>query len=102
MGENHEMLSYISKDYIHRKHQLPKFSSTNPLFIGSNLKEATTPQILQFQLEEGFNPLVYRLQPDGSSNSLYSPALTGRRLQALDFRLQPKGSSNSLYSLAPT
>jgi hypothetical protein len=49
-------------------------SSSNPLFIGSNLKEATTPCILQLQLEGGSNPLVYRLQPEGSYDSLYSPA----------------------------
>jgi hypothetical protein len=29
MGENHEMFSYISKYYIHRKNQIPRFSSTN-------------------------------------------------------------------------
>jgi hypothetical protein len=49
MGENHIMLSYVSEDYIHRKHQLPKLSITNwkevptPLFTDFNLKEATTP-----------------------------------------------------------
>jgi hypothetical protein len=61
MGENHKTLFNVSEDYIHQKHQLPK--------------------ILQHQLEGGTNPLVYRLQPEGSYNSLNSPASTGRRLQ---------------------
>jgi hypothetical protein len=49
MGENHGTFFNVSEDYIHQKHQLPKFSSTNwkeaptPWFTGSNLKEATTP-----------------------------------------------------------
>jgi hypothetical protein len=78
MGENHIMLSYISKI----------------TFIGS-----TNFQILQHQLEGGTNPLIYRHQPEGSYNSLNSPATTGRRLQPPIYRLQPEGSSNSLSSL---
>jgi hypothetical protein len=35
----------------------------------------------QYFLEGGTNPLVYMLQPEGSYNSLDSPAPTGRRLQ---------------------
>jgi hypothetical protein len=60
MGENHRMLSYISKDYIHRKHQLPN---------------SPTPTGRRIQ------PPIYKLQPEGSYNSLNSPATTGRRLQ---------------------
>jgi hypothetical protein len=41
-----------------------------PSFSGSNLKEATTPWVLQLQPEGGYNHLVLRLQPEGSSNSL--------------------------------
>jgi hypothetical protein len=48
MGENHIMLSYISKitfigstNFQILQHQLE--GGSNPLFIGSNLKEATTP-----------------------------------------------------------
>jgi hypothetical protein len=59
MGENHRMLSYISKDYIHRKHQLPN----SPAPTGRRLQ-----------------PPIYRLQPEGSYNSLNSPAPTGRRI----------------------
>jgi hypothetical protein len=73
MEENHIMPSYILEDYIHRKHQLPKLSNTNPLFTSSNPKEATTPYIIQLQLEAGSNPLVYRLQHEGSYNSLSFP-----------------------------
>jgi hypothetical protein len=61
MGENDGMLSYISKYYIHRKHQIPNSPAptakrlqppiyelqleggSNLLFTCSNLKEATTP-----------------------------------------------------------
>jgi hypothetical protein len=91
MGENHRIIFNIYLEYyIHRKHQLPNFSNTN-------WKEAPTPiyrlqpegsynsLILQLQLEGGSNPLVYRLQPEGSSNSLDSPAPTGRRLQPPSF-----------------
>jgi hypothetical protein len=35
-------------------------------------------------LEGGSNPLVYRLQPKGSYNSMNSPTPTGRRLQLPD------------------
>jgi hypothetical protein len=59
MGENHEMLSYISKI----------------TFIGS-----TNFQILQHQLEGGTNPLIYMHQLEGSTNSLSSLTPTGRRL----------------------
>jgi hypothetical protein len=48
MGENHRMLSYISKNtfigstnFPILQHQLE--GGYNPLFTGSNLKEATTP-----------------------------------------------------------
>jgi hypothetical protein len=63
MGENHKTISYISKYYIHRKHQLP--NSLEP-----------TGRRLQ--------PIIYKLQPEGSYNSLYSLAPTRRRLQPLD------------------
>jgi hypothetical protein len=48
MGENHIMLSYISKiTFIGSTNflilQLQLEGGYNPLFIGSNLKEATTP-----------------------------------------------------------
>jgi hypothetical protein len=65
MGENHGMLSYISKYYIHRKHQLPN----SPAPTGRRLQ-----------------PPIYRLQPEGSYNSLNSPAPTGRRLQPPDLQ----------------
>jgi hypothetical protein len=75
MEENHGTLFNIYLEYyIHRNHQLPRFSSTN-------WKKAPT--------------LVYRIQPEGSYNSLNSLAPTGRKLQ-------PEGMSNSLDSLAPT
>jgi hypothetical protein len=54
IGENHIMISYIYQEYIHRKHQL----------------------------EGGTNPLIYRHQPEGNTNSLSSLAPTGRRLRA--------------------
>jgi hypothetical protein len=60
MGENHIMLSYISKAYIHRKNQLPN-------------SPVPTRRRLQ--------PPLYRLQTEGSYNSLNSPALIGRSLQ---------------------
>jgi hypothetical protein len=63
MGENQIILSYISKDYIHRKHQLPNY----PAPTGRRL-----------------HPLVYRLQLEESYNSLDSPAPTGRRPQPPD------------------
>jgi hypothetical protein len=69
------------KDYIHRKHQLPN----SPAPTGRRLQ-----------------PPIYRLQPEGSYNSLNSPAPTGRRLQPPIYRLQPEGSSNSMYSPTPT
>jgi hypothetical protein len=48
MGENHIMLSYISKNtFIGSTNfpilQLQLEGGYNPLFTGSNLKEATTP-----------------------------------------------------------
>jgi hypothetical protein len=48
MGENHRMLSYISKNtFIGSTNfpilQLQLEGGYNPLFTGSNLKEATTP-----------------------------------------------------------
>jgi hypothetical protein len=52
MGENHEILSYISKYYINREHQLPN-----------------SPALTR-----------RRLQPKGRYNSLDSLAPTGRRL----------------------
>jgi hypothetical protein len=58
MGENYEMLSYISKI----------------TFIGS-----TNFQILQDQLG-GTNPLTYKHQPEGNTNSMNSPVPTERRL----------------------
>ena len=74
MGENHQMFSYIYQEYIHRKHQLPN----SPAPTGRRLQ-----------------PPIYRIQPEGSYNSLNSPVTTGRRIQ-------PEGSFNSLCSLAPT
>jgi hypothetical protein len=38
MEEDHGIISYILEDYIHRKHQIPKFSNTN-------WKEAPTPYL---------------------------------------------------------
>jgi hypothetical protein len=59
MGENHIMLSYISKitfigstNFQILQHQLE--GGSNPL---KETKEATTPYILQLQLEGGSNPL---------------------------------------------
>jgi hypothetical protein len=50
-GENHRMFFlYVFKNYIHWKHQLSLFSS-------SNQKEATTPYVLQIQPEGGYNHL---------------------------------------------
>jgi len=61
MGEKNKNISNIYLEYyIHKNHQLPKFSSTN-------WKEAPTP--------------IYELQPEGSYNTLNSLASTGRRLQ---------------------
>jgi hypothetical protein len=68
MGENHIMLSYISKYYIHRKHQLPN----SPAPTGRRLQ-----------------PPIYRLQPEGSYNSLI-------------LQLQLEGGSNPLIYKAPT
>jgi hypothetical protein len=67
---------YISKDYIHRKHQLPN----SPAPTGRRLQ-----------------PPIYRLQPEGSYNSLNSPATTRRRLQPPRFSiLQPEGGYDPL------
>jgi hypothetical protein len=61
MGENHRTLFNIYLEYyIHRKHQLPN----SPAPTGRR-----------------HQPPIYRLQPEGSYNSLNSPAPTGRRLQ---------------------
>jgi hypothetical protein len=89
MGENHIMLSYIYQEFIHRKHQLPN----SPVATGRRLQ-----------------PPIYRLQPEGSYNSLNSLGSNQKeattpwvlRLQPeggynhLVLRLQPEGSSNSL------
>jgi hypothetical protein len=64
MGENYEMLSYLYKEFIHRKHQLPNSLDA----IGRRLQ-----------------PPIYRLQPEGSYKSLYSLAPTIRRLQPPEF-----------------
>jgi hypothetical protein len=79
-------ISYISKEYLHWKHQLPNSPATtgggyDPLFTSFNLKEATTPLIIWLQPEGGYNPLILSLQPEGSSNSLCSPAPTRRRIK---------------------
>jgi hypothetical protein len=85
MRENHGMFFYILEYDIHRKHQLPNSPTPtgrrlqSPVYI-LHLKEYTTPQILHLQLERDSNPLIYRIQPKGSSNFLYSPAPTRRRL----------------------
>jgi hypothetical protein len=64
MGENHGMIFL----YVRRN-----------TFIGS-----TNFPIFQLQLEGGSNPLILRLQPEGSYNSLNSLAPTRRRLQPPD------------------
>jgi hypothetical protein len=74
MGENHIMLSYIYQEFIHRKHQLPN----SPAATGRRLQ-----------------PPIYRLQPEGSYNSLNSLAPTRRRLQ-------PPGFSGSNQKVATT
>jgi len=51
----------------------------------SHSREATTSKIFQLQLEGGTNPLVYKLQPEGSYKSLISLAPTKRRLQPPEF-----------------
>jgi hypothetical protein len=59
MGENHKMFSYISKI----------------TFIGNtNFQNYLAPTGRRLQ------PPIYRLQPEGSYNSLNSTAPTGRRL----------------------
>jgi hypothetical protein len=60
MGENYEMLSYMS----------------NITFIRS-----TNFQILRHQLEGGTNPLIYRHQPKRIYNSLNYLDTTGRSLR---------------------
>jgi hypothetical protein len=45
------------------------------------MKEATTPYILQLQVEGGSNPLICRLEDEGIYDSLYSPTPIERRLQ---------------------
>jgi hypothetical protein len=70
------MISYIYQEFIHRKHQLPN----SPAATGRRLQ-----------------PPIYRLQPEGSYNSLNSLAPTRRRLQPPEFsRLQPEGGYNHL------
>jgi hypothetical protein len=76
MGENHIMLSYIYQEYIHRKHQLPN----SPTPTGRRLQ-----------------PPIYRLQPEGSYNSLNSPATNWK--EAPTPYLQEAPTSNSLISL---
>jgi hypothetical protein len=68
MGENHKMLSYIYQEYIHWKHQLPN----SPAKTGRRLQ-----------------PPIYRLQPEGSYNSL-------------NFLAQLEGGYNPMNSQAPT
>jgi hypothetical protein len=62
-------------------------------FIGS-----TNFPILQNQLEGGTKPMIYKHQPKGSYNSLYSLSPTKMRLL---LRIQPEGISNSLSSMLP-
>jgi hypothetical protein len=81
MGENHIMLSYIS----------------NITFIGStNFQNSLAPT------EKRHQPPVYRIQPEGSYNSLYFPSQTQGGSNPLIYRLQPKGSYKSMYSPTPT
>jgi hypothetical protein len=69
------------KDYIHWKHQLPNSPATT--------RRRLQPPIYRLQLEGSYNslnslaptPLILRLQPEGSSNSLCSPTPTRRRLR---------------------
>jgi hypothetical protein len=90
MGENHIMIFLYIKEYIHWKHQLSNSSTV-------------TGRRLQ--------PPIYRLQPEGSYNSLNSLAsgdynslnsLASGGYNPLILRLQPERSSNSLCFLAPT
>ena len=52
--------------------------------------------ILQLQLEGGYNPSIYRLQPEGSSNSIVLQLQLEGGYNPLIYKLQPEGSSNSL------
>jgi hypothetical protein len=85
MGEKHIMFSYISNNTFIRRTNFPIFQvqlegGYNPLFTCSNLKEGIAPGFLWLQLEGGYNPLIIRLQPEGSSNSMCSPAPNERGL----------------------
>jgi hypothetical protein len=62
MGENHGMLSYISKEYIHWKHQLP--NSPAPT------RRRLQPPIYRLQPEGSYNSLIFLLQLEGGSNPL--------------------------------
>jgi hypothetical protein len=75
VGENHIMFFLYVKNYIQGSTKFQFSAPTGrrlqpPSFLGSNLKEAPTPWVLQLQSEGGYNHLVLRLQPEGSSNSL--------------------------------
>ena len=56
---------------------------------GGNNPLITMNSILQLQLERGYNPLIYRIQPEGRSNPML-------------LRLQPKGGYNPLSLPHPT
>jgi hypothetical protein len=51
-----------------------------------NLKEYSNPCVLWHQLEGGYEPLIYRHQPEGSYNSFNYPEPIGRRLQPPDLQ----------------
>lgn len=58
-----------------------------------NVEETTETYLNSFnvynlQLEGGKNPMIHKIQHEGSFNSLDSLTATGRRLQALDYKLQ--------------
>jgi hypothetical protein len=83
VGENHIIFFlYVFKNYIHWKHQLPLFSSCN-------WKEAPTPYIFRLQPEGSSNSPILWLQPEGGYNPLCS-------------RLQPEGGYNHLSFPHPT
>jgi hypothetical protein len=71
----HNDFLICQKKYIHRKHQLPN----SPAPTGRRLQ----PPIYRLQPEGSYNSLIYQLQLEGGSNPLV-------------YRLQPEGSSNSL------
>jgi hypothetical protein len=74
VGENHIIIFlYVFKNYIQ--------GSTNFQFSISNWKEALTPYIFRLQPEGSSNSPILWLQPEGGYNPLCSATTTGRWLQ---------------------